>query len=105
MTPSSDLLLPRNNSLTSLPGHSTVLQGAGGGGPISVAVWDLAAFLKAACQVGVGTQVGPMGIAPTPVAEGEVRSVHGGYSERRVLSNNGACGLLCMQPAKKLLNR
>jgi hypothetical protein len=49
MTPFSDLLLPCNNSFTSLPEHGAVLMGAGGGDPIPMAVRDLASFLKTTC--------------------------------------------------------
>ena len=55
--------------------------------------------------MGVGAEMGPMGIAPTPVTEGIVRSVQRDYSERGVLSINGPSGLLCTQLAEKLLNR
>ena len=47
----------------------------------------------------------PVGITPTPVTEGEVRNVQGGYAERGVLSNDGANGLLGAQLAEELLNR
>jgi hypothetical protein len=48
--------------------------------------------------------VGPVGIAPTPVAEGEVRNVQGGYPEQGVLSNNRASGLLCVKVVEELLD-
>jgi hypothetical protein len=48
--------------------------------------------------------MGPVGIVPTPMAEGEVHNVHRGNSEWGVLSNNRASGLLCIKLAEELLD-
>ena len=69
-----------------------------------MAVGDLASFLKAARQVGIGAQVGPMGITPTPVTERVVFSIHGGRSEWGVLSDNGANGTFCPNAVKELFD-